>query len=131
MIAAASVRRSHPVRGSASERLRLQARRHGPARRPLARLHDMQPRAPRLPRAPEPERLVGGDLEVHPSARVLDALDKRMVAVDDCRSLTKADLPLNDARPDITVDPDTFAVRIDGELIEAAPAAESVPSWLS
>ena len=47
-----------------------------------------------------------------------------MVAVDDCRSLTKADLPLNDARPDITVDPDTFAVRIDGELIEAAPAAE-------
>ena len=51
-------------------------------------------------------------------------LDKRMVAVDDCRSLTKADLPLNDARPDITVDPDTFAVRIDGELIEAAPAAE-------
>ena len=30
----------------------------------------------------------------------------------------------NDALPDIEVDPDTFAVRIDGELVEAAPAAE-------
>ena len=30
----------------------------------------------------------------------------------------------NDALPDIAVDPDTFTVRIDGELVEAAPAAE-------
>ena len=36
--------------------------------------------------------------------------------------LTKADLPENDARPDVRVDPDTFAVTIDGELVEAAPA---------
>jgi urease subunit alpha len=40
------------------------------------------------------------------------------------RSLTKADLPENTALPDIAIDPDTFAVRIDGELVEEAPATE-------
>ena len=30
----------------------------------------------------------------------------------------------NDARPDIRVEPDTFTVRIDGEVIEEAPATE-------
>ena len=30
----------------------------------------------------------------------------------------------NDALPDIRVDPDTFTVRIDGAVVEAAPAAE-------
>ena len=34
----------------------------------------------------------------------------------------KADLVNNDALPDIRVDPDTFTVRIDGEVVEAAPA---------
>jgi urease subunit alpha len=47
-----------------------------------------------------------------------------LVAVRDCRAVTKADLVLNDARPDVRVDPDTFAVTIDGELITEAPAAE-------
>jgi urease subunit alpha len=51
-------------------------------------------------------------------------LDSTLVAVRDCRSLTKNDLPENTARPDVRVDADTFAVRIDGELIEAAPATE-------
>ena len=41
----------------------------------------------------------------------------------DVRGVGKAQLPLNDATPDIVVDPRTFAVRIDGELIESAPAA--------
>ena len=27
----------------------------------------------------------------------------------------------NDALPDVTVDPDSFAVHVDGELIEPAP----------
>jgi len=40
------------------------------------------------------------------------------------RSLTKDDLPENTARPDVRVDADTFAVTIDGELVEAAPATE-------
>ncbi len=51
-------------------------------------------------------------------------LRKALVPVRDTRRLGKADLPENDSRPDVTVDPDTFAVRIDGELIEAAPATE-------
>ena len=44
--------------------------------------------------------------------------------VADTRSRGKADLPLNDATPRIDIDPDTFAVRIDGELITEAPAEE-------
>jgi urease subunit alpha len=51
-------------------------------------------------------------------------LDSPLVAVRDCRSLTKDDLPENTARPDVRVDADTFAVTIDGERIEAAPATE-------
>jgi len=52
------------------------------------------------------------------------AVRRRLVAVAGVRGRGKADLPLNDALPDIRVDPDTFAVRIDGELIEADPARE-------
>jgi urease subunit alpha len=33
-------------------------------------------------------------------------------------------MPINDARPDIDIDADTFAVRIDGELIVEQPATE-------
>jgi urease subunit alpha len=51
-------------------------------------------------------------------------LDSPIVGVRDCRSLTKDDLPENTARPDVRVDADTFAVTIDGELVEAAPASE-------
>ena len=51
-------------------------------------------------------------------------LHKPLVPVADCRSLTKADLVENGARPDVRVDADTFAVTIDGELVEADPAVE-------
>jgi urease subunit alpha len=51
-------------------------------------------------------------------------LDSTLVPVRDCRSLTKDDLPENGGRPEVRVEPDTFAVTIDGELVEAAPAAE-------
>ena len=51
-------------------------------------------------------------------------LSKPMVAVADVRRRTKADLPQNDALPAITVEPDTFTVRIDGEAVEADPVAE-------
>jgi urease subunit alpha len=55
-----------------------------------------------------------------------DRLDirRRLVPVRNTRSLGKADLPGNDALPRIQVDPDTFAVHVDGELIEAQPATE-------
>ncbi|MEP7114164.1 MAG: urease subunit alpha [Ilumatobacteraceae bacterium] len=52
------------------------------------------------------------------------ALSRRLVASADTRSRGKIDLPENDAMPTIAVHPDTFAVRIDGELIEEQPAAE-------
>jgi len=51
-------------------------------------------------------------------------LRKPLVAVADCRHLTKADLPENSARPDVQVDPDSFGVTIDGELVEADPAVD-------
>jgi urease subunit alpha len=51
-------------------------------------------------------------------------LEADVVAIKDTRALTKADMPLNDARPDIRVEPDTFRVWVDGEEITPAPAAE-------
>jgi urease subunit alpha len=47
-----------------------------------------------------------------------------MVPVRDTRRLTKADMPGNDALPRIEVEPDTFTVRIDGGVVEPAPAVE-------
>ncbi|MCK1819872.1 urease subunit alpha [Streptomyces sp. XM83C] len=52
------------------------------------------------------------------------AVGKRFVAIDSTRRITKADMRENDARPEVRVDPDSFAVHIDGELVEAAPAVE-------
>jgi urease subunit alpha len=49
-------------------------------------------------------------------------LSRRLVASDNTRSRGKADLPENDALPSIRVEPDTFAVHVDGELIEEQPA---------
>jgi urease subunit alpha len=49
---------------------------------------------------------------------------RRLVPVADTRSRGKADLPLNDARPEIVIEPDTFAVRVDGELVTEEPASE-------
>src|SRR5450756_1874163 len=49
-------------------------------------------------------------------------LVRDLVPVTDISSRGKADMVNNDALPDISVDPDTFTVRIDGEVVEAAPA---------
>ncbi|NGO69880.1 urease subunit alpha [Streptomyces boncukensis] len=51
-------------------------------------------------------------------------LGKRFAAVTDTRRVTKADMRENDARPEVTVDPDTFTVTVDGAVVEPAPAAE-------
>jgi len=51
-------------------------------------------------------------------------LRRRLVASADTRRRGKADLPENDAMPSISVDSDTFAVRIDGERIDEQPVAE-------
>ncbi|WP_435121383.1 urease subunit alpha [Amycolatopsis thermoflava] len=47
-----------------------------------------------------------------------------LVPVRNVRRVTKADMVLNDALPDIQVDADSFAVHVDGELIEPQPVAE-------
>lgn len=53
-------------------------------------------------------------------------LKKRVVAVSNVRQLTKLDMKLNDALPNITVDPETYVVTADGEVLACAPAT-SVP----
>lgn len=50
------------------------------------------------------------------------AIRRRLIASRDVRKIGKADMPLNDATPNIAVDPHTFAVRIDGELVQSRPA---------
>jgi urease subunit alpha len=51
-------------------------------------------------------------------------LSHRMEAVEDCRAIGKVDMVNNDALPEISVDPDTFMVTVDGEVIEQDPAVE-------
>jgi urease subunit alpha len=51
-------------------------------------------------------------------------VNRRLVPVADVRRRGKESMPLNDALPVIDVNPDTFAVHVDGELIEPAPAQE-------
>ncbi len=47
--------------------------------------------------------------------------ERPLVATRDVSALSKADLPENTALPSIDVDPETFAVRIDGDLVEPDP----------
>jgi len=52
------------------------------------------------------------------------AVQRRLVAVKDVRRVGKAQMPHNDALPRIEVDPDSFTVRIDGDVWEQQPATE-------
>jgi len=49
-------------------------------------------------------------------------LQKELVAVRNCRRIGKRDMRLNDALPRIEVDPETYEVRADGELLRCEPA---------
>jgi urease subunit alpha len=49
-------------------------------------------------------------------------IKRPLVAIENTRGRSKADLPENTALPHIEVNPDTYAVRVDGELIEHEPA---------
>ncbi len=49
-------------------------------------------------------------------------LTKQVVAVKGCRKVGKRDLKWNNAMPKITVDPETYEVRADGELLTCQPA---------
>ncbi|RZU48984.1 urease [Krasilnikovia cinnamomea] len=52
------------------------------------------------------------------------AVKRTLVPVADTRAVGKADLPLNDALPRIEVEPDTFTVRVDGEVVTPEPVTE-------
>ncbi|APE14773.1 urease subunit alpha [Mycobacterium sp. WY10] len=52
------------------------------------------------------------------------AVTRQLVPVGNVRAIGKAQMPLNDAQPRIEVDPDTFTVRIDGEVWAEQPATE-------
>ena len=49
-------------------------------------------------------------------------LKRPMVAVQGCRTVKKNDLKLNNALPDIHVNPETYEVRADGQLLKCDPA---------
>ncbi|WP_051943523.1 urease subunit alpha [Streptacidiphilus rugosus] len=49
---------------------------------------------------------------------------KAFTAITDTRAVTKSTMRENSALPGVTVDPDTFTVRIDGDVVEPHPAEE-------
>ncbi|WP_022703552.1 urease subunit alpha [Pseudorhodobacter ferrugineus] len=51
-------------------------------------------------------------------------LGKSVLAVEHTRSIGKADMVLNNATPQIEVNPETYEVRADGVLLTCAPAKE-------
>lgn len=64
----------------------------------------------------------GGSLE----AGVGDdlGLTRPLVSVAGCRSVSKADMVFNDLTPEMEVDPETYEVRADGEVLTCEPATE-------
>lgn len=51
-------------------------------------------------------------------------LEKVVLPVHGIRNLTKKDMKLNSETPDITVDPQTYEVKVNGELITCDPVVE-------
>jgi urease subunit alpha len=73
---------------------------------------------------------IGADLSfsfVSPAA-LADGLEdrlrlrRRLAAVRPTREVGKAQMKNNDALPSIEIDPETFAIKVDGDLVEPAPA---------
>src|SRR2546421_5299387 len=59
------------------------------------------------------------DHEVHKSL----GMQKRVAAVKKCRGIGKRDMKLNDALPRIDVDPETYVVKADGQILTCDPMA--------
>ena len=51
-------------------------------------------------------------------------LRKRTEAVKNCRAVSKKDMKLNDAMPQITVDPETYRVTADGQECTCEPVSK-------
>ncbi len=53
-------------------------------------------------------------------------LRRQVAAVSGCRTVTKKDMLRNDATPSITVNPETYEVRVDG-VVATSPPAQTLP----
>ena len=51
-------------------------------------------------------------------------LKKTVYPVKNCRNIGKKDMVLNNATPEITVNPETYEVKADGVLLKCEPAKE-------
>ncbi len=51
-------------------------------------------------------------------------LERQIIPVRNCRSIGKQHMVRNDRVPDIQVDPETFKVTVDGEIVTIDPARE-------
>ena len=54
------------------------------------------------------------------------SLKKKILPVENCRNIGKKDMVLNNATPEITVDPESYTVKADGILLTCEPA-EKLP----
>jgi len=61
---------------------------------------------------------------LHNPAVAALGLQKPLIAVSGTRKLQKSDMVHNGATPVIDVDPETYVVRADGELLTCEPATE-------
>jgi urease subunit alpha len=61
-------------------------------------------------------------LAIEAGVRERLGLEKQMVQIKNVRGLRKTDMVRNDAMPFVEVDPQTFEVRADGELLMCPPA---------
>ena len=57
-------------------------------------------------------------------AGAASGLSKTLIAVEHTRDIGKRDMAMNDAMPAIEVDPETYEVRADGQLLTCEPATE-------
>lgn len=51
-------------------------------------------------------------------------LEKLIGEIRNCRKISKKDLPLNTGTPEIDINPETYQVKVDGELISCQPLKE-------
>jgi len=51
-------------------------------------------------------------------------IEKKLLAVKNCRNIGKKDMVYNDVTPKIEIDPETYQVKVDGEVATVDPAKE-------
>ena len=51
-------------------------------------------------------------------------LEKVVLPVKNCRNISKQDMMWNDKTPEISIDPETYEVKLDGQIATVDPAKE-------